>query len=125
MVAVPPLDVSAAEAKQAFIAAELAKLTPEEREEYESSAFFRGIVDLTLEQEWEHPGPTAAEREAAEKYGGDPIRCFVEEFVAFVLERHPQEATRIAALRAERYGADTAREAAAIQDGTHPIQQLR
>jgi hypothetical protein len=66
------------------------------------------------------------EREAAESYGGDTARCFVERFVAFVLRHHPsEEAARIAALRVERYGTDFARELAEIEDGTHPAQQLR
>lgn len=125
MVAAVPLGVPEAEAKKAWIAAELAKLTPEERERYETSEFFRGFVDLTLEREWENPGPTPMEREAAEKYDGDMVRCFVEQFVAFALEGRPDEdRARMAALRAETYGTDWVREGRAIQDGTHPLQQF-
>ena len=50
----------------------------------------------------------------------------ISKFVAFVLRHHPaEEAARMAALRAERYGADFTRELAEIEDGTHPVQQLR
>jgi hypothetical protein len=74
MVAAVPLGVPEAEAKKAWIAAELAKLTPEEREQYETSDFFRRIVDLTLEQEWENPGGFERLAAVREMYGEDVDR---------------------------------------------------
>jgi hypothetical protein len=128
-----PLDLAAASPKspnatamQAWIAQEIAQLTPEERAKYDASEAFHAMVHGALEYEWRNSGPTPMEREAAEKYGGDMARCFVEQFVVFALRDQPAEdAARIAALRVERYGEDFQREVADIQDGTHPAQQLR
>jgi hypothetical protein len=115
-----------AAAMEAWIAQEIAQLTPEERAMYDASESFRAMVRDALEYEWRNPGPTPMEREAAEKYGGNMARCFVEQFVAFALRDQPaEEAARIAALRVQRYGEDFQREVADIQDGTHPAQQLR
>ena len=125
MVAVPSFDLPALDPKQAFLAREVAKLTDTERAQYDGDSSFRRIVLGALEWEWQNPGPTPTEQEAAEKYDGDTVRGFVEQFVAHVLEVHPAEqATRLAALRAQRYGSDFARELAEIQSGTHPAQQL-
>jgi hypothetical protein len=113
-------------AMHAWVVREIAQLLTEEREKYDASESFRDMVHGALEFEWRNPGPTPMEWEAEETYGGDAARCFVERFVAFVLRHHPAEkAARIAALRAERYGADVAYELRAIEDGTHPAQQLR
>jgi hypothetical protein len=126
MVAAIPLHVSETDAMNAWIDGEIANLTPEERARYESSENFRSFVHTALEYEWRNPRPTPMEREAAEKYDGDMVRCFVEQFVAFILEGHPdEERARIAALRTEMYGTDWVREGYAIQDGSHPVQQLR
>ncbi len=125
MVAIPSFDRSVVDPKQAWIARELAKLTDAERAQYDRDASFRSTVLGALEWEWRNPGPTPTEQEAAEKYGGDTVRGFVEQFVAHVLEAQPAEqAARLSTLRAERYGADFARELAEIQSGTHPAQQL-
>jgi len=126
MVAAVPLHGSETDAMNVWIDGELAKLTPEERARYESSESFRSFVHTALEYEWRNPGPTPMEREAAEKYDGDMVRCFVEQFVAFILEGHPdEERARVTALRAEMYGTDWEKEGRAIQDGTHPLQRLR
>jgi hypothetical protein len=69
-----PLDLSAPDAKSAWLSQELAKLTPEERAKYERSEFFRGFVNTALEMEWESPG--CFERAAAlrDRYGDDAER---------------------------------------------------
>ncbi|MFT3773925.1 MAG: hypothetical protein QM820_51810 [Minicystis sp.] len=90
MVAVPSFDLPAADAKQAWIDQELAKLTPEERAQYESSSFFRGIVDLTLEQEWENPGCFERVAAAREMYGDDSER----ELADLETGRHPFQQPR-------------------------------
>ncbi len=126
MVVATRTSVPERDAMRAWIAEQMATLTPEERARYDTDVSFRSIVLSALEHEWRSPGPTPIEQEATEKYDGDQDRCFVEQFVAHVLERHPAEVSaRISALRAERYGTGFAREAAEIQDGTHPVQQLR
>src|SRR5262245_17419573 len=123
--AVQPLTSPSAAAMEAWIAEQLADLTPEERAMYERSEQFRGIVRTALEYEWQNAGPTPIEREAVEKYDGDMSRCFVERFVAFALREAPAGvAARVGALRAERYGANATREMADIQTGEHPAQQL-
>jgi hypothetical protein len=122
--AAPPKSPNAV-AMHAWIAQEIAQLPAEERAKYDASESFRDMVHGALEFEWRNPRPTPMEQEAAERYG-DTARCFVERFVAFVLQHHPtEEAARIAALRVERYGTDFQRELAEIEDGTHPAQQLR
>jgi hypothetical protein len=69
MVAAYPLADEAQ--KQAWIARQLAELTPEERAKYDSDAFFRGIVDATLEREWRAPSALQRERTVREQYGDD------------------------------------------------------
>jgi len=124
MVAVHSFDLPAPDAKQVWLAGELAKLTADERAEYDRDASYRSMVHGALDWEWQNPGPTPLEQEAAEKYDGDTIRCLVEQLVAYALQTHPEEAARLAALRAARYGTDFARELGALQDGTHPVQLL-
>lgn len=89
MVAVAPLDPSA-DRKKAWIAQELAKLTPEERESYENDDFFRGCVDLTLEEEWESPGCFERVAAARAMYGDDEDR----ERADLAAGRHPLQTLR-------------------------------
>lgn len=69
MVAAYPLADEAQ--KQAWIARQLAELSPEERAKYDRDAFFRGVVDATLEREWRAPGAVQRERDLREQYGDD------------------------------------------------------
>ena len=124
MVAVHSFDLPAADPRQAWITEELGKLTEDERAQYDRDLTFRSAVNGALEWEWRNPGPTPTEREAAEAYGGDTVRCLVEQLVAHALEARPAgDAARLSALRRDRYGADFARELAELQGGAHPVQQ--
>jgi len=90
MVAAIPLNLPPAEAKQAWIEQELAKLTDDERARYATDAFFRGIVRTTLEQEWRDPAGLATAREAREMYGND----FERELADLETGRHPLHRSR-------------------------------
>jgi hypothetical protein len=85
MAAAFPLHLSAPDAKRAWFAQELAKLTPDERARYDSSDHFRGFVNTTLEMEWRSPG--CFERVAAmrDRYGNDAER----ELADLEAGRHP------------------------------------
>jgi hypothetical protein len=85
MVAAVPLDIADADAKRAWIAQELAKLTPEHRAQYDADAWFRDFVHAALEMEWRDPVGVAIERKAREAYGGDVAR----ERDDFDAGRHP------------------------------------
>ena len=78
------------DAKQTWIAQELAKLTPEHRAQYDADAWFRDFVNSTLEMEWRDPAGVAMERSARETYGSDVAR----ECDDFAAGRHPFQATR-------------------------------
>ena len=90
MVAAIPLDVPEADAKAAWFAQELAKLTPEHRAQYEADEWFRDFVHTALEMEWRDPAGVAMEQRARETYGGDVER----ERDDFDAGRHPFQSSR-------------------------------
>jgi hypothetical protein len=78
------------EAKQAWIAQALAKLTPAHRAQYESDAWFRDFVHTALEMEWRDPAGVALEQRARDTYGSDIAR----ERDDFDAGRHPFQSPR-------------------------------
>jgi hypothetical protein len=90
MVAAQSFDVSAADTKKLWLAQELAKLSDEERARYERDAFFRGCVQVTLEEEWNNPGGFERVAAAREAYGEDAER----EVADLGAGRHPFQQRR-------------------------------
>jgi hypothetical protein len=90
MVAAAVLDIPDADSKQAWLAQELAKLTPEHRAQYEVDAWFRDFVHTALEMEWRDPVGVATEKKARETYGSDVTR----ERDDFDGGRHPFQTSR-------------------------------
>jgi hypothetical protein len=90
MVAATVQDISEADAKRAWIAQELAKLTPEHRAQYDADPWFRGFVHTALEMEWRDPAGVATDQRVREIYGSDVAR----EHDDFAAGRHPFQTAR-------------------------------
>lgn len=118
MAAAHPLPLPADAAQEAWIEQQLAAMDSGDRARFAADESFRALVRAELEHELSHP-------ELRARYRDDGLRASVEDFVAWKLEGRPAEdAAKLADLRARLYGADCAREMAAIQDGTHPAHEL-
>jgi hypothetical protein len=80
--------------REAWLASQLADLTPEERATYDRGAFFHDLVDVVLEEEWNAPDRADRAREIEEKlrasYGGDADR----ELADLETGRHPLQQPR-------------------------------
>lgn len=85
MVAAHSLPISDEAAKRAWIEQQLAELTAEERQVYESDAGFRSFVDLALADEAANPGKAARSIAECQAYGGDVER----ELEDLATGRHP------------------------------------
>lgn len=82
------------DSKAEWVVSQLAELTPEERQRYENGSFFRSLVNLVLDEEWNDPGRAERAREAEaslrEVYGGDADR----ELADLEAGRHPLQQPR-------------------------------
>jgi hypothetical protein len=80
--------------REAWLASQLADLTPAERVTYDGGSFFHDLVDLVLEEEWITPGRFERARETEERlgalYGGDADR----ELADLEAGRHPLQHPR-------------------------------
>jgi hypothetical protein len=90
MVAAALLDIPEVDSKQSWIAQELAKLTSEQRAQYDVDTWFRDFVHTVLEMEWRDPAGVALEQKARETYGSD----FARERDDFDAGRHPFQTSR-------------------------------
>jgi hypothetical protein len=77
-------------AKRAWVAEQLAGLTPEERARVEGDAFFRSFVLTALEREWQSPRAEEEERAVRAAYGDDHER----ELADLEAGRHPLQIAR-------------------------------
>jgi hypothetical protein len=85
MVAATLPGIPEVDAKRAWMAQELAKLTPEHRTQYHADAWFRDFVHAALDMEWRDPAGVAMEQKARATYGSDVAR----ERDDFEAGRHP------------------------------------
>ena len=80
--------------REAWLAAQLAELTPEEHAAYDRGSFFHDLVDLVIEEEWSAPGSSERARETEAKlralYGDDADR----ELADLEAGRHPLQQPR-------------------------------